>query len=235
MPARMGLRFKHALWLAMAAVVVVAVGAWYVLPVEDWIEDFTAWIASLGKWGIVAFGAIYVVATLLLAPGSVMSIAAGVAFGYWGLPFVLVSATTGAALAFLIARYAAHDGVSALLEDKPKFKAIGKAIDEQGWKIVALVRLSPQVPFAVTNYFFGVTNVGFWPFVITTIVGVAPATFVYVNIGMMGRAAAGGGVDTMRWIMLVVGLVAAVAAGVLIARKAKEKLRDLAEPAQVPS
>jgi uncharacterized membrane protein YdjX (TVP38/TMEM64 family) len=230
----LGLRIKHALWLATAAVVVGAVIAWYVLPVEDWIEDFTAWIARLGAWGILAFGLIYVLATLLLAPGSVMSVAAGVAFGYWGLPFVLVSATSGAALAFLLARYAAHDSVSALLEDKPKFKAVARAIDEEGWKIVALVRLSPQVPFAVTNYFFGVTNVGFWPFVITTALGVAPATFVYISIGTMGRAAAAGGVGAMRWIMLVVGLMAAVAAAVLIARKAREKLRAMAAPAQAP-
>jgi uncharacterized membrane protein YdjX (TVP38/TMEM64 family) len=227
------IRGRHAVWLALAAVVAAAVAAWYVLPVEDWIEDFTAWISSLGRWGIIAFGFIYAVGTLLLAPGSVMSIAAGLAFGFWGVPLVLVSATTGAALAFLIARYLAHESVSNLLQDRPKFQAVARAIDEQGWKIVALVRLSPQVPFAMTNYFFGVTNVGFWPFVITTVIGVAPATLVYVYLGALGRSASGH--TTLQWIMLGVGLIAAVAAGVLITRKAKEKLRAASEPARAPS
>jgi uncharacterized membrane protein YdjX (TVP38/TMEM64 family) len=223
----MTVRRKHVVWLALAVFIAVAAAAWYFLPVEDWIEDFTAWISSLGRWGIFAFGLIYVIGTVLLAPGSVMSIAAGLAFGFWGVPLVLFSATTGAALAFLIARHIAHESVSTLLKDKPRFRAVAKAIDEQGWKIVALVRLSPQVPFAMTNYFFGVTNVGFWPFVITTAIGVAPATLVYVYLGAMGRAASGN--SALQWIFLGIGLLAAVTAGVLITRKAKEKLRAASE------
>ena len=224
-----GQPLKRSVPLLIGLLIVAAVSAWHFLPVEDWIQDFTAWIASLGAWGVIAFGLIYILGTLLLAPGSVMSIAAGVAFGFWGLPLVLVSATTGAGIAFLIARHLAHDRVAAALEGHPKFKAIGKAIDEEGWKVVGLVRLSPQIPFAMTNYFFGITNVGFWPFVITSLVGVAPATFIYINIGAMGHGASGG--DELRWIILIVGLVAGIVAGVLIARKAKEKLQAISEPA----
>jgi uncharacterized membrane protein YdjX (TVP38/TMEM64 family) len=226
-----GQPLQRAVPVLIAAVVLAAFLAWHFLPLEDWIQDFTTWIASLGVWGVIAFGVLYVIATLLLAPGSVMSIAAGVAFGLWGLPLVLVSATTGAGLAFLIARYLAHERVTAALENHPKFKAVGKAIDDQGWKVVGLVRLSPQIPFAVTNYFFGVTNVGFWPFVITTLVGVTPATFIYVNLGAMGHGASTGG-DGLRWTVLVVGLIAGIVAGVLIGRKARRKLQAVTEPAQ---
>jgi uncharacterized membrane protein YdjX (TVP38/TMEM64 family) len=224
-----GQPLRRSIPIVIAIFIVAMFLAWQFLPLEDWIQDFTAWIASLGAWGVIAFGVLYVIATLLLAPGSVMSIAAGVAFGLWGLPLVLVSATTGAAVAFLIARYLAHERVTAALEGHPKFKAIGKAIDEEGWKVVGLVRLSPQIPFAMTNYFFGVTNVGFWPFVMTSAVGVAPATFIYVNLGAMGHGANGGG-DELRWIVLIVGLIAGVVAAILVARKAKEKLRAVTEP-----
>ena len=224
-----GQPLRHAVPVLAVLAVAAAFLAWHFLPLEDWIEDFTGWIASLGLWGIVAFGLLYVIATLLLAPGSIMSIAAGVAFGLWGVPIVLVSATTGAAIAFLIARYLAHARVTAALETHPKFKAVGKAIDEQGWKVVGLVRLSPQIPFAVTNYFFGVTNVGFWPFGVTTLIGVAPATFIYVNLGAVGHGAKGG--DELRWIVLAIGLVAGIVAGVLIARKAREKLQAISNPA----
>jgi uncharacterized membrane protein YdjX (TVP38/TMEM64 family) len=224
-----GQPLKRSLPVLIAVLILAAFMAWHFLPLEDWIQDFTAWIASLGVWGVVAFGVFYVIATLLLAPGSVMSIAAGVAFGLWGLPLVLVSATTGAGVAFLIARYVAHDKVAAALENHPKFKAVGKAIDEEGWKVVGLVRLSPQIPFAMTNYFFGVTNVGFWPFVMTTAIGVAPATFIYVNLGAMGHGVTGG--DELRWIVLIVGLIAGIVAGVLIARKAREKLQAVTKPA----
>jgi uncharacterized membrane protein YdjX (TVP38/TMEM64 family) len=217
---------RHLAWLALAAIVTVTIAAWSLLPVEDWIFDFTRWIESLGAWAFVAFGVLYVVGTLLLAPGSVMSIAAGVAFGLWGVPLVLLFATTGAAAAFLVARFVARDTVEQALEGHPNFKAVGKAIDDEGWKVVGLLRLSPPVPFAVTNYFFGVTNVGFVPFVITTLLGIVPATLVYVNLGAMGHAAGTGqGNHALRWILLGVGLIATIVAGMLVTRKAKEKLR----------
>lgn len=221
-----GGRVKRVLSLAFALLVVAAVVAWYVLPIEEWVLDFTAWIESLGASGVIAFGIVYVVGTLLMAPASVMSITAGLAFGLWGVPFVLAAGTTGAALAFLLARYVAHERVTQALEGHPNFKAVGRAIDEEGWKVVGLMRLSPPVPFAVTNYFFGVTNVGFWPFVLTTLIGIVPATLVYVNLGAMGQAAVTGREGhAMRWVLLALGLVATVAAAVLVTRKAKEKLR----------
>ena len=224
--AGMRLKATHLAWLALAAIVVVTIAAWSLLPIEDWILDFTIWIESLGAWAFIAFGLIYVLGTLLLAPGSVMSIAAGVAFGLWGVPLVLVFATTGAAAAFLIARYVARETVEQALRGHPNFKAVGKAIDEEGWKVVGLLRLSPPVPFAITNYFFGVTNVGFVPFVTTTLLGIVPATLVYVNLGAMGHAAGTGqGNDALRWTLLGVGLVATIVAAVLVTRKAREKLR----------
>jgi uncharacterized membrane protein YdjX (TVP38/TMEM64 family) len=225
------IRFGPWAWIGLAAILIGTIACWYVLPIEDWIQDFTAWIDSLGVWGVLAFALVYIVGILLMAPGSVLSIAAGVAFGLWGVPFVLIVATTAAGLAFLIARYLAHERVTKALEGHPKFKAVGKAIDEQGWKVVGLLRLSPPIPFAITNYFFGVTNVGFWPFVITTLVGILPVTFVYVNLGAMGHAlATDGGSDAWRWGLLAVGLVATIAAGILVTRKAKEKILGTSPP-----
>jgi uncharacterized membrane protein YdjX (TVP38/TMEM64 family) len=220
---------RHLVPALIAIAVIATIAAWNFLPLENWIQGFTRWIESLGTWGVVAFCFIYMIATLLLAPGSLMSIAAGLVFGLWGIPLVLISATTGAGVAFLLARYVAQERVTNALEARPKFKAIRNAIDEEGWKVVGLIRLSPQVPFAVTNYVFGVTNVGFWPFVLTTAVAVAPATFIYVNLGAMGHAVSTGG-GQVRWIMLAIGLAAGIVAGVLVTRKTREKLQAVSEP-----
>jgi len=62
--------------------------------------------------GGLLFAAVYVIATVVLAPGSLFTIAAGLVFGLgWGLPIILVGATIGAALAFLIARYLVRDRI----------------------------------------------------------------------------------------------------------------------------
>jgi uncharacterized membrane protein YdjX (TVP38/TMEM64 family) len=65
----------------------------------------------------------------------------------------------GATLAFLIGRYFARQWVAARLANYPKFKAVDEAVAREGWKIVALTRLSPVFPFSLLNYAFGLTNV----------------------------------------------------------------------------
>ena len=65
--------------------------------------SFRGWIADLGPWGAVMFAGVYIIATVLLVPVSVLTIVAGLAFGLaWGFALVVVSATIGATLAFLV-------------------------------------------------------------------------------------------------------------------------------------
>jgi uncharacterized membrane protein YdjX (TVP38/TMEM64 family) len=54
----------------------------------------------------------YALAKVLFVPGSAFSLAGGALFGpLWGTIWNLTGATIGASLAFLIARYLAHDWV----------------------------------------------------------------------------------------------------------------------------
>lgn len=150
-------------------------GAWFALPVDEWLKIFSHWIEGLGVWGYLLFIGVYVLACLLLAPGAPLSSAAGLIFGLArGFVVVLIGATIGALLAFLVARYLVRDKVRSSLEGKPKFAAVEKAISEDGWKVVLLLRLSPLVPFNLQNYFFGVSEVKFWPYAASTFFGIMP-------------------------------------------------------------
>lgn len=216
--------------LAAVAVVAGIVALWTFLPVAQWIEGFRAWIATQGIWGHVVFAATYAVATVALAPGVLLTLAAGIAFGLAGFPTVIVGATTGAGLAFLVGRYLARGWVEKQVEGNRTFKAVDKAIESEGWKIVGLMRLSPLVPFNLQNYLFGVTPVGFWPYLVTTFFGIMPGTLLYVWIGSLGAAAGtgfgGGEAATLKWVALGVGLVATLAVTILVSRKAAEKLKE---------
>src|SRR6185295_1888284 len=97
-------------------------------------------------------------------PGALLTIGAGLLFGLMkGAVLVLVSATVAAALAFLAARHLARHRVEGWARKSPRFEAIDAGIREQGWKVVALLRLSPLVPFSLSNYLYGLTAVRFWP------------------------------------------------------------------------
>ena len=198
------------------------VAAWLLLPIQAWIEALTAWIGQLGVWGPVAYGVAYALAMVVLAPGGPLSIGAGLVFGFWGVPVVLVGATTGAALAFLVSRHLLRDRVRRLIERRPTLAAVDRAVAEEGWRVVGLLRLSPLVPFNLQNYFFGVTQVGFWPYVAATAIGIAPGAVVYVYIGIAGRSA--GDAGPLTWAFIAAGLVATAAVAILVGRKARAML-----------
>src|SRR5438270_11648307 len=163
------------LWFLLLTGLLVAVAiGWFALPARQWVEAFAASIDALGAWGVVLFALVYVVAVVLLAPAELLSIAAGFLFGAWGFPIVILAASIGAALAFLLSRHAVRARLRRLLEAKPSYAAIDRAVAEEGWKIVALLRLNPLVPFNLQNYFFGVTDIGFWPYAAATFFGIMP-------------------------------------------------------------
>ena len=99
-------------WIGLGVLIIALFIAWRILPVVQWLTEFNRWIAQLGIWGILLFVLAYVLATVLFFPGSVLTIGAGFVFGvFLGTVTVSIAATTGAALAFLIARYFARDKI----------------------------------------------------------------------------------------------------------------------------
>ncbi|MGH8251056.1 MAG: TVP38/TMEM64 family protein [Steroidobacteraceae bacterium] len=216
-------------WAALGVGVVGLFFASRLLPFGEWIEQFTGWIEQKGALGVALFVGGYVLGVLLFFPGLLLTLAAGVAFGLWGIPVALGSATVGAALAFLVARYLARGAIEKRAKKYERFAAIDEAVGENGWKIVGLLRLSPLVPFNLANYFFGLTQVEFWPYVLASFTGMAPGSILYVYLGHVGKATLAGGGDkqyaTQEWVLLGIGLIATAAVTVYLTILAKKALK----------
>lgn len=211
-------------WIGAGALLLAIGAGWYLLPIGLWLGTLREWVVGLGWLGIAVFAAAYIGAVVLLAPGALLTIAAGFAYGFWGLPIALIAATAGASLAFVVARHLARDHVRRAIATRRNIAAIDRAIAAEGWKIVLLLRLSPVVPFNIQNYLFGVTAVPFRAYVMATFVGIAPASSVFIAIGALGNASLDqeGG----RWVLLAGGLIATVIAVILVTRKARALLRE---------
>ncbi len=216
----------------IVAVVAAVVVAARMLPLDRWLEVFNSWVSGLGVLGMIAFGLVYAIATVLMLPGSLLTLAGGATFGLVpGFVAVWLGATLGAGLAFLVPRHLARKRVESWIQGKASFAVIDKAVAKQGWKIVFLTRLSPAFPFNVQNYAYGLTSVSFWQYAIASLFGMIPGTFLYVYIGTLGRsgleAASGdGGAETAKLALQVVGLLATLVVTVLITRTAKRALRE---------
>ena len=139
------------------------------------------WIESLGSLGMIVFIVLYVVATVLAMPGSAITVAAGTLFGsVLGVILVSIASTSGASLAFLIARYFARESFVSWLSKKKTFRRLDKLTTEHGAAIVALTRLVPIFPFNILNYGFGLTGVRFGEYVFWSWLCMLPGTILYV-------------------------------------------------------
>jgi uncharacterized membrane protein YdjX (TVP38/TMEM64 family) len=219
--------------LGLVVLAIIAVFALArMLSLADWLEVFNAWVQEQGAVGMVWFALAYAVATVFMLPGSLLTLAGGAAFGLLpGFVTVLLGATLGAALAFLVSRHLARRSVEGWIESKPSFTAVDRAVAEEGWKIVFLTRLSPVFPFNFQNYAYGLTRISFWHYTWASLIGMIPGAFMYVYLGTLGKsgleAAAGAdGTEGMKLALQAVGLIATVLVTVLITRTARKALKE---------
>lgn len=200
---------------------------------EGWVATLRREVRAFGPAAPLAYGAAYVVATVLFVPGAPLTIGAGVAFGLlWGTVLVSVASTVGAALAFLVGRHLLREKVGAWVADRPRFRLVDRAVGEQGWKIVALTRLSPLFPFNLLNYAYGLTRVGFGGYVAASWVAMLPGTLLYVYLGVAGAEvaeAATGAADWGRTALQALGLLATLGVVVVAGRIATRALREAAD------
>lgn len=197
------------------------------------LKRLQAWIDSFGFWGPAIFVLLYILAVVVLMPGSVLAIVAGLAYGLWGLPLALAAATIGASIAFLIARYLARSKVLLLTRRNRLWRAVELAVSEGGWKIVGLVRLSPVLPFNLQNYFFGITGIPFRHYVPATFLGIVPGTTVNVSLATAGHAMTLEGLwHPIKLSLFLVGLAVTVLVCWIINRRVQAILA-LSSPAHV--
>ncbi|MFI4963180.1 MAG: TVP38/TMEM64 family protein [Legionellales bacterium] len=150
--------------------------------------EIIAWINKLGWLAPVLFLVTYCLATLLLLPTMVLTLAGGAIFGpLIGTILNLFGATCGAAVSFLITRHFLFDWF-----DKRKGEKMNKLIagvDKRGWLFVALVRLVPIIPFNLVNYGLGITGIPFRLYLIITFIFLIPTEIIYTYFGYAGMDA----------------------------------------------
>jgi uncharacterized membrane protein YdjX (TVP38/TMEM64 family) len=126
----------------------------------------------------------------------------------------------GGFLAFLLARHLFSARLQTYFDARPHLRRIAVAVDEEGWRVVALLRFASPLPNAVQNYMFGLTRIGFLPFAITTFLFAIPQVVLYVYLGSTGRAILlDEDLSTLNRVLLGVGLISLVCAAVLVVRR----------------
>ncbi|NDL55788.1 TVP38/TMEM64 family protein [Phytoactinopolyspora mesophila] len=211
-----------AVWWRLIALGVLLGGGLLLWLLFGWPtqQDISSALENSGLWTPVVFAAGHVVATLLMLPKNILSIAAGLMFGMpGGALLVWASAMAGAGTAFWIGRYLGRDGVERFTGRH--LRRLDQLVERHGVLSVLVVRLIPVISFSTVNYGCGVTAVRFPAYLLATAVGIVPGTVTYVVLGAYGTQLA-----PWQLILAVGALVALCVAGLLVARTRRHKPVD---------
>jgi uncharacterized membrane protein YdjX (TVP38/TMEM64 family) len=121
-------------------------------------------------------------------------------YRFWAFPLTYISIVFASVLAFLAARYLLRDKIRSLLKRHPKYRTLDKAVADNGWQVVVLMRLSPVVPFNLQNYALGVTGIPFLQYLTATLIGLVPRIAIHVYFGIFGKGL-GNGTTIFDWIL----------------------------------
>jgi uncharacterized membrane protein YdjX (TVP38/TMEM64 family) len=167
-------------------------------------------IRDLGLWAPLAHVVLFALATVLFVPGAIFGLAGGAIFGpLWGMVLNLAGAILGASGSFLIARYLAADWVRR--KAGGRLERLIAGVEAEGWRFVAFTRLVPLFPFNLLNYALGLTRIPLTHYVLASLVCMAPGTLAYTWLGHAGREALAGDATAIRYGLIALALLAAVA------------------------
>lgn len=193
------------------------------------LQQAATQIESMGPTGYLYFGVLYTIAEILAVPATPLTASAGYLFGLFpGTITVLVSATIAAAVSFAIGRTALRSWAESLASNNAQWRAIDKAVSKEGFKVVLLLRLSPLLPFALSNYLYALTSIKFTEYIAATFLGFAPGTFGIVYAGSAGKDLLNGS-NGIPWYVYVGGAACIALAGQTIGKIASEAVKDIEE------
>ncbi len=227
---------KTLLRLALLAVaLLIFVLGSTVFDIGQLFKDTRSQFESLGWAGPVLFALIYGALGALAAPTGLVELIAGAIFGFWtGSATVLAGALLAANIGFVCGRWLARDWVAKRLDGKRLAEQIEAAVEQRGFWITVLIRLSPAVPFNLTSYVLGASTIRWTTFIAASLLGMLPIKLFLIWLGASGQYLLGATKPSAwganEWLLYGGGLVATIVVVVLIgwtvARTSRRVLRN---------
>ena len=180
----------------------------------------------------------FVVATSLFFPESVLAIASGAIFGLgWGMLWTVAGGFLSVWTVALLGRHLLGAKAKSMLESHPRLAAIEEAAESRGLRLVFLLRLSP-LNFTMLNWMLAASRLRLRTILLSAL-GMVPGNFSTVYVGfaarhtadLAARANAGdpNGIvasdSIAREITLYAGLGASIVVSVIVTRIAVKALR----------
>lgn len=220
----------HTLSVPLLAGILLLAVRW--LPIADYITQAQREITRLETWGTLLYPLLFAACNILLLPGGILAIGAGLFFGlWWGWALNILGTTLGAAIALIIARRWGRAWVEKRLHLNGKWARLDTAVAREGRKIIFLSQVHPLFPTSLLNYLYGLSRLPLRTCLLWIALGQAPGMFLYAYLGRFAQDGlrAWRGESTLTpadWTLWTAGLLTAIA---ILTTLAKIALRILAQ------
>lgn len=215
-------------------VLTLLLGLSRIFALELWVVAVLSTVDDMGRWGILVFMLLYIVFCICAVPDLAPNLVAGM---IWGTPTATLAVSfgrmLGASASFLIMRNLVSHWLQPIIQEHPRFDLIRRAVSEEGFKIIVLLRLCPVFPINFLHYALGLTNVSLPTYMAATFVGMLPRTFLVAYFGATGRSLAdlysGNVEEGFQPLFFVGGLVLTLLVTALLAWTAHRSLKKVVE------
>ncbi|MHB1544203.1 MAG: TVP38/TMEM64 family protein [Gammaproteobacteria bacterium] len=184
---------RQSLWVRIA--VLAAVG-WVAvrLGLVPWLQldriqaeigYFQELVRQHEMLALLILGGLYFLTTALSLPfGLFLSVLLGYLLGRWvGTSLIVCSATAGALVLFILARWFLGRWIRNRLERQPQAAFIARGFEHHAFNYLLLLRLIPLFPFWLVNLVPALTAIRTRDYVAATFLGILPGSFVFANFG----------------------------------------------------
>ena len=159
-------------------------------------------------------------------PRGPLKIAAGAIVGLAAIPVIILGSTIGAIFAFLLSRYLFAARFQKYASSRRKLRAILHAVNQEGWRTMALLRFCSPIPGVVQSYLYGLTRIGVLPFTLVTFIFPIPLICFYVYLGSLGRTALDAQLSRLDIGVALLGMTSLAIAILLVRRRVQAALQD---------
>lgn len=174
--------------LLLTIICIVATGVTIYLLGGIESAQIQAWLNSVGIWSPIIYIALYVIATILVLPSTVLNLTGGAVFGaVWGTLWTSLAAIIAAIVAFTFTRTVGREIVAKRLSGR--WQAMDAEVRQGGLFYMFAIRLVPIMPYGLVNFAAGLTSISFKDYILGTTIGTVPSVLPFVLLGSSGLKA----------------------------------------------
>ena len=132
---------------------------------------------------IIFYSFLYIVCVAFSVPvASYLTLIGGAIFNWLALPVVIISATIGATIIFILSKSILANYFSKKIIKK--YKGLEKGFSKNHFYYLLFLRLIPFAPFFIVNVLAGIVNMRIISYVFATFIGIIPGTTIYIFTGI---------------------------------------------------